>query len=285
MTSAHRPNSAQLVQEWDRARSLFASSLMVNTPLTSLAQNLDGLDWPLAGEDETPSAYIDLTFAELEQLFAARHQPEAAALLVRILRETLEFDQPFGEMAQQAEASADADNTLRRALARLNIPEEFPLTLTTLDASARELCQLEHIRTLGHFALFAQDLAQRVIVGGDFRRLLHALAQCDESAIAELVPFRPGSSGLHLLEALAQAARSAHPDEHTAHALAWFGPEFTEWQRAAATNRRFLARQLAPLGDEALERRIIDLLTPHLGAAPRPIATGFSGKLRRWLNL
>lgn len=284
MKTMNRPSALPDCQEWDRLRAAFATSLMVDTRLSSLAQNLDGLEWPVDDEDETPAAYIDLSFDELTALFASRQQPKAVALLLRILRETLDFDQPFGELAKQSDAALDFDNPLRRTLARLNIPEEFPVTLTTLDASARDLCRLEHIRTIGHFALFAQDLAQRVIVGGDFRRLLNALAQRDEKTIAELLPFRPGSSGLHFVEALAQAARSGAPADHIHHVVAWFGPEFAEWKQAAAANRRFLSRQLAVIGDEATERRITELLTPHLGIAAAPAASGLLGRLRRWFT-
>jgi len=285
MATTNRSSAPTEAKEWDRIRSAFASSLMVDTSLASLAQNLDGLAWPVVAEDETPADYIDLSFDELQELFTTRQRPEAAALLLRILRETLEFDEPFGELARQADASAEFDSPLRRTLARLNIPEEFPVTLTTLDAAARDLCRLEDIHTLGHFARFAQSLSQRVIVGGDFRRLLNALAQSDEKTLALLVPFRPGSTGLHLLEALAQAAATADPAGRVAHVVGWFAPEFEEWRRGAATNRHFVSRQLALVGDEALERRIGDLLTPHLGPAVSPPATSFTHRLRRWLNL
>jgi len=34
-------------KDWDEVRSAFASSIMVDTALSSLAQNLDGPDWPV----------------------------------------------------------------------------------------------------------------------------------------------------------------------------------------------------------------------------------------------
>ena len=48
-------------KDWDEVRSAFASSIMVNTALSSLAQNLDGPDWPVKGKDETPAKYVDLS--------------------------------------------------------------------------------------------------------------------------------------------------------------------------------------------------------------------------------
>ncbi len=40
-------------KDWDEVRSAFATSIMVDTALSSLAQNLDGPDWPIKGKDET----------------------------------------------------------------------------------------------------------------------------------------------------------------------------------------------------------------------------------------
>ena len=44
------------IRDWDETRAAFGTSIMVNTALSSLAQNLDGPDWPLKGKDETPTA-------------------------------------------------------------------------------------------------------------------------------------------------------------------------------------------------------------------------------------
>lgn len=263
-------SSPTLAREWDQLRALFATSILVDTSLTSLAQNLDGLTWPIPGSGETPAAYIDFSYDELQVELTARGHPEAAALLVQILRETLAFDQPFGEMIRQAEAAESRDNPFLNALERLGIPENFPVSLCSLDVPARDLCQLEQIETLGQLALFAQRLSQGIIVGGDLKRLLNALAHTDENALADLIPFRTGSSGLHLAEALAHAAASAHPVENTATTLAWFDAEFADWRREAAADRTFLSRQLAVLNDKAFEETITRLLRPYLGEITPP---------------
>lgn len=253
-----------IAAEWDNVRSAFAASIMVDTALSSLAQNLDGLEWPFAGDDETPSAYIDYQYPELLAEFTNRGKPEAAALLVQILRETLDFDQPFGEMVKQTEAFAEKENPLLKALDRLQIPQSFPLELTALDDSSRQLCRLESVATLGEFALFAQRLSQGVIVGGDLRRLLNALAHGDEHTLTEILPFRQGSNGVHFFESLVQSARSKDAAERVMGAVAWFNPEFVEWQKQAKLDRTFIARQLSPLRNPELEKRIAALLEPHL---------------------
>lgn len=286
MTTTMTPPTTA-AKAWDDVRTAFASSIMVDTALSSLAQNLDGLEWPISGSDETPSAYIDLTYQELCLRLSSRGQASGAELLTRILRETLAFDQPFGDMVKQTEAASQRDNALLRTLSRLGIPEDFPIGLTALDEAARELCRLEGMRTLGQFALFSQGLSQTVIVGGDFRRLLNVLAHVDERALADLLPFRPGSTSLHLAESLGQGARTEHAPEHTARALEWFAKEFADWQRQAAENPSFIARQLAVLNDAVLEKQITLLLAPHLSvrsSRPSYERPGLWAGFVRWLK-
>jgi hypothetical protein len=275
-------SNSSVAVEWDHLRAAFASSLLVDTSLHSLAQNLDGLAWPISGGSETPGVYVDLTYAELCLELAARGQPRAADVLVRILRETLAFDAPFGEMIKQTEAAAERDNPFLRSLERLGIPADFPLTLCSLDAPARDLCMLEEIETLGHLALFAQRLAQGVIIGGDLKRLLDALAQPDEAALAELVPTRVGTKGVHLAEALAHAAASSNPGQNVATAVAWFDAEASCWRTELALDRGFLERQLAVLDDPAFTQTVLHLLIPHFGdytAKPKPWT-----RLTRWFR-
>src|SRR6266700_5399176 len=155
---------------------------MVDTPLSSLAQNLDGPDWPISGRDETPAIYIDLPFPQLvETLVAKGLTPEHGDFLVSILRDILAFDNPFGEMVEQNEAAALRDNQLLKNLAKLGIPEYFPLALIPLHPDTRAFCVHENLETLGLLAVFAQNMSKNVIVGGDFRKLLNALAHIDEA--------------------------------------------------------------------------------------------------------
>jgi len=254
-------------KDWDEVRSAFAASIMVNTPLSSLAQNLDGPDWPVKGKDETPAKYVDLSYDEMIGLLALKGQPPGRAdQLVGILKETLAFDNPFGDMVAQTEAAEKKDNQLLKNMARLEIPEAFPIGLTALGADTREFCKLEKLTTLGEFAIFAQDMSQNVIVGGDFRRLLNSLSHIDEQTLAECVPFRPGSKGLHLFEAVAQAAASPAPAERTAAAVDWFKADLEAIKKDLAGGGT-LARSLAVLRNPQVEAKVAELLQPHLGSA------------------
>jgi hypothetical protein len=253
-------------QDWDEVRKAFSSSIMVDTALTSLAQNLDGPDWPIAGE--TPANYIDLTFEEMREWLAVKGlPPDNGDLLVSILRDTLAFDNPFGEMVAQNEAAAERDNQLLKNMAKLGIPQEFPVGLLALSPDTMEFCRSENIETLGGLGLFAQTMSQSVIVGGDFRKLLNSLSHIDESGIAEVLPFRPGEPGLHLVEALAQGTRSSDPAAHAALAITWFPDEF-ETLKADAAVRGALGRHFAILNDPDLESAAIELLRPHMKLPP-----------------
>jgi len=68
------PDSTTTAKEWDEIRSAFATSIMINTSLSSLAQNLDGPDWPIKGKDETPATYIDYNHEEVIELLALKGQ-------------------------------------------------------------------------------------------------------------------------------------------------------------------------------------------------------------------
>ncbi len=251
-------------KDWDETRTAFASSIMVDTALSSLAQNLDAPDWPIKGKDETPAKYIDHSFEEVLELLQLKGQkPDRLDHLISLLKETLAFDNPFGEMATQAAAAEARDNPLLKNLAKLGIPENFPIALTGLDAGTLEFCKLEKLVTLSEFAVFAQGMSQNVIVGGDFRRLLNALSNVDEATLAELLPFRRGAKGLHLPEALAQATRKKDSAAHAELATSWFRDELAEIERDVVAGGA-LARHFVRLGDPAVEAKAAELLRPHL---------------------
>ncbi len=275
---------------WDKARTAFATSIMVDTPLASLAADLDVPPWPVTGPDETPASYIYLPYAQAVAALAARGLPPAQlGQLITILNETTAFDEPFGDMmdlASIAPGSVDEGSPLHKNMVRLELPAEFPLALSALSEGTVELCRLEKVDTLGQFVSFAARLSQSVIVGGDFRELLNALAHKDEQTLARLLPFRPGAKGLHLLEgialearlldATARAAVAADPlaaaapiRARVARLVAWFPAEH-DALRAASTAGTPVNELVAPLADPALRPAVAGLLLPHL--PPPPVA-------------
>jgi hypothetical protein len=257
---------------------------MVDTSLNSLAQNLDGPEWPIKGKDETPSKYLDLTFDEVVEMLQLKGQkPERVDQLIAILKETLAFDSPFGDMVEQTQAASERDNPLLKNLAKLNIPENFPITLTALDVDTIGFCKAEGLTTLGEFAVFAQNMSQNVIVGGDFRKLLNALSHVDEAALAEVLPFRRGHKGLHLVEAMAQAARAKDGAARAELATTWFRDEVAAIEKDLSAGGS-LSRYFVALNNPELEKRAADLLRPHLRVTAAAPAEKKKGGLFGWFS-
>lgn len=208
--------------EWDEIRKKFRNSIMADTSLNSLAQSVDAGDWPVPGDEEKPSKYIDFNYEELLLLPEIAGNAARAEHLISILKETLAFDDPFGDMVTHVEESSAKENPVLKTLGRLGIPEGYPLGLVNVSEATRAVCVSEGARTIGEFANLAQQMSTRVVIGGDFRALLNALSHGDEAGIGQFLPFRKGSSGLHLPEALGllPAVAGLSRDEQVALALA-----------------------------------------------------------------
>ncbi len=198
---------------WNKLRASFQSSMLVDTRISSLAESLDTENWPIKGKEETPAKYVDLTLSELQETPEMQANPERIRLLIDILEGTLAFDDPFGEMVQAEEASASEDNEVLKNLNRLQISPNFPLTLIHLSPESKTLCANQQLNTLKEFAEFSQNMAQHIVLAGDFRRLLNALAHIDEKTIAAYLPYRSGTKGLHLPEAVALLIDSLTTEE------------------------------------------------------------------------
>ncbi len=188
--------------EWDEIRKKFRHSIMADTSLVSLAQNLDIKEWPHKAEEEKPAKYIDFTYDELFMMPEIAGKYENADHLISILKETLAFDDPFGDMVAQVEETAAKNNPILTMLSRLGIPEDFPLLLANFSEGTRMVCASEEVKTIGGFATLGQQMSTRVVLGGDFRNALNALIHGDEEGIAQFLPYRKGATGLHLAEAI-----------------------------------------------------------------------------------
>jgi hypothetical protein len=188
--------------EWDDIRKKFRHSIMADTSLVSLAQNLDTKEWPHKAEDEKPSKYIEFGYDELLMLPEIAGNADKADHLIGILKETLAFDDPFGDMVAEVEKTAAKDNPILKTLSRLNIPATYPMALANFSEGTRVVCASEGVKTIGEFANLGQQMSTRVVLGGDFRNALNALTHGDEEGIGQFLPFRKGSTGLHLPEAI-----------------------------------------------------------------------------------
>jgi hypothetical protein len=288
---------------WDKARAAFAQSPLVDTPLATLAQDLDVPPWPVNSPDESAAAYIYLPYTQVVAALAARGLPPAQlGQLISLLNDTNAFDQPFGDMmddfaAPAAPGAIDLDSPLHQNLEKLELPDDFPLALSALSSGTIRLFSIEKVDTLGGFVAFASRLSQAVIVGGDFRELLNALAQKDEAGLAKLLPLRPGAPGLHLPESIALAARElneaaraaviktpeAAPPELRAKVsliISYFARQHANIVSAVAAGST-LAREVSRLHNPVLEPVVAALLRAHLPAPPAPAAAPKKSFLER----
>ncbi len=188
--------------EWDEIRKKFRNSIMAETSLVSLAQNLDTKEWPHKAADEKPTKYIGFTYDELLMMPEIGGKVDNIDHLLGILKETLAFDDPFGDMVSQVEESSAKENPILKTLRHLGIAESYPLLLANFSEGTRMVCASEGVKTIGEFANLGQQMSTRVVLGGDFRTALNALTHGDEEAISKFLPYRKGSTGLHLAEAL-----------------------------------------------------------------------------------
>ncbi len=281
--TANRPHTTPA--QWDELRIAFHRSMMVDTPLASLAQNIDGCVWIHEGPDEKPSVYIDLTHAEAIQRLVTLGRPSVLLdQLAEILRGTLAFDASFGAMAAIAGKAEAGSDPVRRNLDKLGIPLDFPIALCAFTPATHSFCEREHIRTLKDFIGFARNVSRQVIVGGVFRDLRNAVVHIDEATLARHLPFRPRATGLHLVEAIALLVRPMSVEERIRLARdPASAPAALRAQIAARTGHFVsqaedirttlaqgtpLTRLVAMLDDLSLESAVAALLSHHLAPPP-----------------
>jgi len=303
--------------EWDDIRKKFRHSIMATTPLTSLAQNLDTEEWPHSGEEEKPSKYIEFSYDELLMMPEIAGNADKADHLIGILKETLAFDDPFGDMVAQVEETAAKDNPILKTLGRLNIPATYPLALSNFSEGTRIVCASEGVKTIGEFANLGQQMSTRVVLGGDFRNALNALTHGDEEGIGQFLPFRKGSTGLHLPEAVglliaglprpeqlalakAYGAKLNHADSAAAKALTreqqekietglrtsltaaleWFKDQKEALQKLVEGGGTY-ERYFVNLNDPAREAIAVKLTAAALKVAAKPAAAAASGDKKK----
>jgi hypothetical protein len=129
------------------------------------------------------------------------------------------------------------------------------LSLAHLSPETTDLCKREELNTLEELASFAQKMAQQIVIGGDFRDFINSLANVDEAGIANFIPFRPGSKGLHLIEATSLLIKSL-PDPFCYAICQRYGASLSESQKVEANQavRQEIGERDARIRDSVCER-------------------------------
>lgn len=188
-------------EEWEHIRKRFYNSILNETEIAKMGQNV-GISWPFKGKDETPAKYVDFDFEELQSVPGLVGKMSRVKRLMDILRETLAFDDPFGDMVDTVESESEEDDTFSRILNKLEIPTDYPADFLHFSKETEDLLESEDVRTLMECVHFGQNIARSAVIGGDLKSFLNGLAHKDDRAMAKHMPYRRGERGLHLAEAV-----------------------------------------------------------------------------------
>lgn len=203
-------DTRKLSAKWNELRHQVGLSSFAGVKIRILAQNV-GMKWAWKSLDAAPEAYLDYSFEQLQALPGFAGNPARVRGFIAILERTLEFEMPFRDMITSG-GRKDSEEVLR-LLAPLDLPPEWPVHLIPLQESERKLYQSDGVETLQDLILFLRKLAQSVVLNGAFRRLLNSLVERDEGGLAEFLPIRPGSKGLHLAQAIGLMAGMLSEEE------------------------------------------------------------------------
>lgn len=192
--------------EWEYICRRFFNSILNETEIAKLGQNV-GISWPFKGSDETPTKYIEYSLEELDTVPGLIGKKSRVKKLMDILRETLAFDDPFGDMADKVEMESEVDHTFGIILKRLNVAVDYPARFVHFAPETQALLQNEELTTVLDVVQYGQKLTSDVTAGDDLRAFMNSLAHKDEAGIRQHIPWRRGDRGLYLPEAIGLAAQ------------------------------------------------------------------------------
>lgn len=197
--------------EWNHIRARFVNSPLNEMELTALAQNA-GRSWPFKGSGETPAKYVELELEALGSVPGLIGKQSRIRALMDILRETLAFDDPFGDMADFVESECLVDDSIERSIAKLNIVPVFPLSLGRFEPAPLMILEEMGLKTLRDLVQHGQSEEAFEKLDAGTRSFLTALSNKDEVMIARFLPYRAGGQGLHLAEAIGGLIHSMSPE-------------------------------------------------------------------------
>jgi hypothetical protein len=250
MSANYQPK--YIAKDWDNIRVKMMSSPMADIGIGYLAENA-GVDWKWPSGDLMPSEFLHMEFSELstQPKFASAQIIDA---FIEICRETLSFDNPFGSMVENELASTEENEVLKKAV-RLNIPQDYPLRYTAISDDTKAFCKGESIETLGQLMEFSSNMAQQIVIGGDFRDLLNAISSEDTVKMATFLPYRPGEKGFHLPEAILILHRCLPKEIKTALFLKYGGKLNFKGKKRPNTHSPFVLQ-----AEQRIQSDLIELL-------------------------
>jgi hypothetical protein len=209
MCEPEAPDDDQLRMLWEETRRRFLSEGDDGAFIHELA---GAGEWFASRREDRVADFVALSWEQLHRLRGfGRKKIES---LVAVL-----------SAAAPAERLRSPTEAWPEVLARLSIPDEFPLDLVPLPARLLEFCCESKVNTLGDLLRFYEScggetalLKVRNLGRGTTavaRRLYDAAASGDVTALCDFLPLSPSGGGLHLAEGLVMLLRTADESRRT----------------------------------------------------------------------
>jgi hypothetical protein len=282
--------------EWEHIRKRFSESILKKTEIAELGRSV-GISWPFKGNGETPEKYIQFNFEELQNVPGLIGKKKRVADLMDVLREILAFDDPFSSMMDTVENKSE-NRVYKRALKKLEIPENYPISLMFFSSKTKKLLHENGIKTLLEAIRFGERLSEN---NDDLNSLISGLGLVNKATIKKHLPIRIGQLGLHLPEATGLMVRNIeepirlklliqaglvtsgeNPGEEAVKSdtletpvklalvrfkelCSWFSTQADEL-RKICDSPESIERYFLPINDAELERVAIALAMLHFGA-------------------
>lgn len=238
-------------EQWNEVRKKMLTSILVDTKIITLAEDLDFEAWPINDSEETPAKYIYYSLDQIQLMPEFEGQPHLIQRLYEILVTTISMDDPFDEISINVEEQHSTDYSFDDIFAKLDIDTNFPLQLISIPKEIFDVMNNMGVKNLKEFMTLSQKIAQKVHLKGDLRTYINAVVNVNESAISEFIPYRPKTKGLHLEESLGLIIKQLSSEERWA-LLHHYNFQLSESQKISA--QRFSANDTDDLKKNVFEK-------------------------------
>lgn len=191
-----------LTARWDTVAFRAQGSPFEELSISTLAKNSGVRRWSRPGsvKGDVLARYIYFSFREL--LDVEKLDLKSATLLLEICETTFSFEKEYEDLGSFEEIDSKAYAQRMRFVEEFGIYQDYPVSLSHLDANLLELCAAEHIVTFIELMEFLDRLSEKAWIGGVYKNLQNVFAHGDEKGLVNYFPYRLGHRGFHLPEAV-----------------------------------------------------------------------------------
>ena len=192
----------ELSARWDTIAFRAQGSPFEELSISCLAKNSGMQRWSRPGghiKGDILARYIYFSFEEL--LEVEKLDLKSALLLLEVCESTFSFEKEYEELGSFEEIDEKAYAQRMRFVEEFGIYQDYPVHLSNLDESLRELCVAENVATFIDLMEFLDRLSEKAWIGGVYKNLQNVFAHGDEKGLVHYFPYRLGHRGFHFPEA------------------------------------------------------------------------------------